>query len=306
MRVRRGAYFDAPEWDSLGSRDRYLVRIRAVAFTRQRPRVISHYSAAAVWGFPIASPWPREVHLTVDRESPARTKNGVTVHRGGVDRSDVYGVDGLLVTSPLRTLLDLARVANFADAVVALDHFLALCDGRSALSGLDSLIDRVDQLEQGRGGQRARRAILFADPRSGSPGESLSRVAIHELGFPPPALQVVHRRAAGGADITDFEWPGYGVIGEFDGQGKYLREEYLGGGSPAEAVYREKVREDRLRRECKSFVRWGWAEAQERHPLRALLLGAGLPLLHKRAGREFPIRSTVTDIADALDRNGNS
>jgi len=32
-------------------------------------------------------------------------------------------------------------------------------------------------------------AIAFADARSGSPGESFSRVRMHELGFETPELQ---------------------------------------------------------------------------------------------------------------------
>jgi very-short-patch-repair endonuclease len=60
---------------------------------------------------------------------------------------------------------------------------------------------------------------------------------------------------------VDFWWPSARVIGEFDGKGKYLREEYSGGRSIADIVIDEKLREDRLRALGATVVRWGWSEA---------------------------------------------
>jgi len=45
---------------------------------------------------------------------------------------------------------------------------------------------------------------------------------------------------------TDFAWPDYGVLGEFDGMVKYTRH-LRPGESPGDALRREKVREDRIR-----------------------------------------------------------
>ncbi|TFB99968.1 hypothetical protein [Cryobacterium mannosilyticum] len=76
----------------------------------------------------------------------------------------------------------------------------------------------------------------------------MSRAAIFELGFPDPLLQTCHLNPRGGFYFTDFEWPAYRLIGEFDGKGKYVKDEYLRGLTPGEAVHREKVREDDLSR----------------------------------------------------------
>jgi hypothetical protein len=102
---------------------------------------------------------------------------------------------------------------------------------------------------------------------------------IHELGFPAPELQVEHRAPDGGKYFTDFEWPAHRVIGEFDGKGKYLKDEYLGGRTPGEAMYDEKLREDSLRDEDNSVKRWGWDDAWKRTPIRVRLLAAGLPIV---------------------------
>ncbi len=104
-------------------------------------------------------------------------------------------------------------------------------------------------------------------------------MAIFELGFPDPLLQTCHRNPRGGFYFTDFEWPAYRLIGEFDGQGKYLKAEYLRGLTPGEAVTREKVREDDLRSEGNRMARWGPSDVRQRGSLLRILTTAGLPVL---------------------------
>lgn len=74
----------------------------------------------------------------------------------------------------------------------------------------------------------------------------------------------------------DFYWPELGLVGEFDGHGKYLREEMARGRTAAEVVMAEKAREDRLRALGLRVVRWGWADLLDPARLRRKLLAAGL------------------------------
>lgn len=279
-RLRRGVFTTAERWGALGSRDRYLDRIRAVVATRRHDPVISHQSAAALWGIPLGGAWPYAVHVLAVPESRVRSKNGVFVHRTAFAWDEVVELDGVLVTSPARTLIDLARTASFEDAVVALDH--ATNPRRAApevLTFPDELSEMLARGETLRGITKAQRAIDFSRPNVDNPGESLSRVAIFELGFPDPELQVRHRNPRGGWYFTDVEWPAHRTIGEFDGKGKYLKDEFLRGRTPGDAVYDEKVREDHLRAEGFRVVRWGPAELADRGALRRLLVAAGLPVI---------------------------
>jgi hypothetical protein len=279
-RLRRGVLTTAERWAGLDAGQKYRDSIRAVVETRRIRPVVSHQSAAALWGIPLGSPWPRAVHLLAEPASHARSKNGVLVHRGEFDWDEVDEVDGILVTTPARTLLDLARTARFADAVVALDHALNpdRADSR-VLVYADELSEALAQVGSVRGLVRARRALDFARPNAANPGESLSRVAIFELGFPDPELQVRHPNPRGGWYYTDHEWVDFALIGEFDGKGKYLKEEYSLGRNPGDVVYEEKIRENHLRAEGFTVVRWGWAELTDRAALRRLLLAAGLPVI---------------------------
>lgn len=81
----------------------------------------------------------------------------------------------------------------------------------------------------------------------------------------------------------DFWWEAENVVGESDGKGKYIDEEFANGRSPGEIVWEEKRREDAIRHRGHRVVRWGWAEAIRPPVLRALLLEAGV-----REGRVGP------------------
>ena len=48
IRLRRGVYTLAAEWDALGADARYLRRIHAHAATAEAPAIYSHFSAAAL------------------------------------------------------------------------------------------------------------------------------------------------------------------------------------------------------------------------------------------------------------------
>lgn len=283
IKVRRGIYVSADSWGEASSASRYLMRVQAVLSTRIRRPVLGYWSAAAVWGYPRVDAWPADVHLIVPPQVGAHSKYGIRFHREGLSASDLTEVNGVLLTTPARTLVDLARTESFRDAVVAMDA--ALNPRRSDTRGRVSRRQLELELAMSRRGTaRAARAAEFGDGRAANPGETLSRVVMLESGVAAPRLQTEHPNPDGGSYFTDFEWPEHRVIGEFDGRGKYLKDEFLGGRSPGEVVYEEKRREDHLRAEGNRVVRWGWRELHEPGRLLALLSTAGVPY-HLR-GRE--------------------
>jgi hypothetical protein len=166
-------------------------------------------------------------------------------------------------------LFDLVLIDGFAGGVASLDFAL-----RSGLVTPGGLADFLEEWSPATGAARCAAALAFADAASGSFGESLARALIHMLGFPPPQLQFEFRDEQG-AMFVDFWWPEFGVAAEFDGKMKYTREEY-NGGDPAEAVWREKQREDRLRRQVRTVVRLTWDDIRDPRRLARLLETAGV------------------------------
>ncbi len=270
VRVKRGVYVAAADWVQRTEQERHLIRMSA--FAHNRPTLVfSHRSAAIAHGLPLVGHTSAEVHVTDRRANGGRSDVGIIRHCVGLGQSDVVWSGGLLVTSVARTLIDLALSEEFREALVPLDAALRSGIERAALDA--QLGERGDC----RGRARAASVLHFADPRSESPGESVSRAAIHELGFVAPSLQVRHDTSAGRRYIADFEWIDRRMIGEFDGRGKYLKPEHLATMTPGDAVVAEKVREDHLRADGLGFCRWGWDDAWYRVGLRDLLLRAGIP-----------------------------
>ncbi|WP_298226867.1 hypothetical protein [Gryllotalpicola sp.] len=279
-RIRRGIYLPAGREPEETPRHLTIERAAlrqavAVGLTRKRPAVFSHRTAAIIHGLPLLGPATGLVDIVEPPDSARRSKAGVRVHLAEASDTDVMPWGAHFVTTPRRTALDLARTLPFAAAVAVLDYAIA-----NGLVDRLAILDDAKSLGPVAGVAAARRAIEFADPRAGSPGESASRALLALLGCPPPELQVVHRSPLPGIRHfeVDFEWPELARIGEFDGAGKYLKPEYLKGRSPGEVVVAEKRREDALRAEGAAVFRWGWPELMQPHALRRQLIEAGVPV----------------------------
>ncbi|WP_306915610.1 MULTISPECIES: hypothetical protein [unclassified Arthrobacter] len=125
----------------------------------------------------------------------------------------------------------------------------------------------------------------FADPRSGSAGESYSRALMWVAGFQAPELQHEVRDRSGLVGYTAYYWDGVRVAGEFDGVEKYLKPEYLKGRTTSQAVVDEKNRENRIRDCGIGMVRWDWAELMAAGQLERKLAAAGVPRRRARSAR---------------------
>lgn len=276
MAVRRG-YF-RPVDAILSPSDRYRLRILATADARRDGLVFTHASAAELWGCPQMQADVAYVHVTVTG-SARRTTAGVKVHRGAIPDTHVIRLaSGLAVASREWTAVQIAATQPMPNVLLTLDHLvreLSASTGAAAADVVDMLVSLIPA--RMKGGARAERHLRCADPRSGSPGESLSRAQMILLGVPMPDLQVhLARGDQPGDDIVDFDWPALGVFGEFDGRAKYFRPELAGGRSPEEVLWEEKLREDRIRRHRPRGARWGWDDAMSRPRLARVLAAAGV------------------------------
>lgn len=253
-RVRRGVYADAPVWNGLDELARHRALTRAVVMQLSTPAVPSHSTAAVLRALPVWGVDLSVVHVTrSDLKSPRR-EAGVHHHVGPLEDGDVDVVDGMPVTGAARTVVDMARSEQFESAVVTADAALARPD-----LGKDDLLATLDRMRDWRGARNAGRVVSFADGRSESVGESRHRVQIHRIGLPPPELQVTISALDGHEDRVDFYFEDFSTVGEFDGRGKYGRL-LQADDTPADAVWREKRREDRLREGGLEVVRPVWAD----------------------------------------------
>lgn len=256
LAVRPGAYVRAADLAQLDSVAQHRLAVLATA-SACPDAVVSHVSAAvlhgiAVWNVPL-----QRVHSTLDRASGGKITARRHVHVASLPAEDVVVVDGVCVTSPPRTVLDLARTAPFESAVVSGDH--ALATGLVTPTGLD---DALARCRGRRGAAQAARAVAFMDGRSESVGESRSRVLFHRERLPRPDLQRALHDDGMPIGRVDFFFEDQRAVGEFDGLAKYTKH-LRPGQTTEQAVIEEKLREDRIRRAGYGVACWGWRELSE-------------------------------------------
>ncbi|MCX5042088.1 type IV toxin-antitoxin system AbiEi family antitoxin domain-containing protein [Aldersonia sp. NBC_00410] len=266
-RIGRGCYLSRSVYEESDDSRRHRYLVEATLPGMARAAVLSHQSAAVMYGLPLWNAPLDRVHITRNRRNGGRLRTSLAVHCAPID-DGVARVEGVLLTSPARTIVDLARTLPFESALV-------VCEAAVRRFGIhnETLALELERAKHRRGAAGARRLIAMLDAHSESPGESRSRAMILRSHLPLPLGQGVVTAADGRfLGRVDFYFPDHGVVGEFDGRTKYGRTLRPGGDS-AEVVYAEKLREDNLRDAGFVVVRWTWPE----------LDAVGLPAKIRRA-----------------------
>ena len=273
-RISFGRYVETERWAQLDELNRHRLRTLAVASSATSDNVFSHYAAASVWRIPLLGEWPERIDVLGPPRSGGRSSEQVRRRRTTALTEEIVEFDGVRVTSPARTVADLARILPREEAVAAIDS--ACWRGRSERRArIDDVRRWAWRCRRDRGGERAVEAAAFATDLAESVWESASRVAIASLGYPPPEMQHPFVWDRNTTYRCDFWWPEQRIIGEFDGLVKYASPNRQ---SAHDIVVREKIREDRLRTMCAGFVRWTAADIRDPARLSRLLQSAGLPL----------------------------
>lgn len=254
VNVRRGAYVRPEDGRLRAAESRHRLLVSATVPRIAAVSVVSHVSAAVAHGLPVWGVPLDRVHVSRDEPTGGRITGVIHRHTAPLSPAEITEVGGMPVTCVARTVIDLARTVPFEQAVVVADAALRfrMVDPVT----LDAALRRATGWP---GSPRARRVVAFADGRSGSVGESRSRVALRACGLPVPTPQ--WKVTAGGRVLAevDFGWPELRTVGEFDGRVKYGRG-LRSGQSAGDAVFAEKVREDAIRSTGLGVVRWIWAD----------------------------------------------
>ncbi len=216
VRVRTGAYIAGPDASGPAGRE-LLERARLVALARQlrSEHVISHASAALVWGLPLPRP-PRYAHVTGTTHQTGRSRD-VVRHVCALEPDDVATVHGQAVTSLERTAVDCAATLGPHAGLMIADAALRAGASRSRCLALLATM-------RGHRGVAVARAVLdLADDGAESAGESTARFVLLRAGLPAPITQLGVPTALG--DFwADLGWPDWRLLGEYDGESKYEGE----------------------------------------------------------------------------------
>jgi hypothetical protein len=241
IRVRRGAYTFVHRWEGLSISARYDLVSRAVVRQSQTVVALSHTSALNQWGCPLWDATLDEVHVTRPDGKSGRRDAGVRQHRGVVLDGDVVEHTGLLVTSPVRAVLEYTTIADVEHSLVEVDDVL-----HRGLATSDQLRDRYAEMTHWPDTLTTDLILRLADGRSESVGESRTRFLCWRQGLPAPIPNYpVYDENGVEVARVDLAWPELGLFLEFDGKVKY--EKLLRPGERASGVvFREKQREDMI------------------------------------------------------------
>jgi very-short-patch-repair endonuclease len=195
--------------------DSLLERVHAL--TAVTGAVVSHPSAAVLWGFPL----PRAVenlaviHLTSRPGRRAVRHKNVVGHQQSLEPEEIVTGSRVSCTSPLRTWFDLAGILSLDELVIAGDFLLRR---RNPLTTIDTL-DAFLAGKQGRPGyRRAMRARSLIRADTDSPKETELRLLLIRHGLPEPGINVPMFDETGGwIQDPDLSYEQEKVAIQFDG-----------------------------------------------------------------------------------------
>jgi hypothetical protein len=256
-RIRHGAYVSTSIWAALDPKGQHDTLSRAVLKQYDATVALTHDSAVVRHDGPTYGLELSSVHLLhLPKNTGRRNVAGVVHHKGTARVLDLTRNDDDWLTSPARTILDVAMTRGIEAGIVVADDFI-----RRELTSKDELWLVYECVKDWPGALILRLVIERCDGRAESVGETLGRELFRKHLLPMPILQFEVFRPDGSlAGRTDWAWPEHQLLGEFDGQVKYLRFRRTGE-TVTDAVLREKAREDELRELTDfTFIRIVWAD----------------------------------------------
>jgi AbiEi antitoxin C-terminal domain/Protein of unknown function (DUF559) len=197
-----------------------VLRAKACWQRSRRRGILAGFSASALHGARWINPSQTAEIIDTNRREAA----GVRVWEERIDPDEITVIDGMRVTTPARTALDLARRHHMRTSVAAIDALAQAVEVKMA--DIELLIERY----RGRHGMKSARAALeLVDGGAQSPKETWLRLLLIRAGFPRPQTQIAVRNEWGWAEAyLDMGWEDIKVAVEYDGdQHRATRYQYV-------------------------------------------------------------------------------
>jgi hypothetical protein len=209
-------------WMPAGLTDTIELRARLASRLLPEGHVVSGRTAAWLYGVDTyawsEAPGTPAIDVCVRTGSQHSVRRGIAGHTRALAPDDVTDVDGVDVTTPLRTAMDLGCTLRMREALAAMDA-LARLHGVT-IAQMEAALPRY----RGRRGVRQLRLLVpLVEPLSESPRESWTRLEIHSAGLAPPTPQ--HWIEIDGVPTyrLDLAYPRQRIAVEYDGYDAHER-----------------------------------------------------------------------------------
>lgn len=290
MRKAQNAGIVINTWRGLYARPAYWAELRTTEQTRHiiRGLALLHSSwvfagptAAVMHGLDVPNSFQKSLYLATTRKThyvPSDGFIGVIV-----SNDEAAEIESIRATSLERTVYDSVRVMGFRASFAIVDSAL-----RANKMKAEELADRVSEACGHRSDiARVRAVIALGDGLSENGGESIARATMLELGFRPPVLQRKYPNPddSNGEYRVDYAWdlPSGTLLGELDGNGKYLDPLVNGGVSAEKAIEDEHRRQSNIlaQKNVASMVRFSFGDVCHPETFAKILKRAGVPRTHE-------------------------
>lgn len=257
-RLHHGIYVDSSTLADSSQGQRHLIFCQAAQ--RSLPAAAAAFgpTGAVAHGLPVDRAIIGDLHLTRTRSHDQRAFRRRVSRENLLPAVHVHSyrplgatvLQGVLTVGRAMAAVSCAAMSDREWAVATMDAAIWLDSAGSA-----ELAEAADAMPGARGMGVVRAALPLVRWGAQSPLESLSRVRLCDRGIEEPELQASVHDRGGLIGYVDMLWRRQWVIGEADGQMKYLTRDDL---------LAEKAREDRLREQGFRVVRWTWDEIMRR------------------------------------------
>lgn len=173
--------------------------------------VISHVTALRLYGFSVGDEDEEPLHVSTRSVTHTR-REGITAHQRQARISSTF-IHGVEVTSPLRTLIDIATKVNLVELIQAIEFMIHR--GHATLGDLNDYAHRHHL----HGVQKVRRILVLVREESESPMETFVRLMLVFARLPEPAGNMnLYDDVGTFLARGDLVYAAYFVLVEYDGQ----------------------------------------------------------------------------------------
>ncbi len=270
-RLRRGIYVERSHWDALASdpRRRHALSVAAVQRCLAVPTWAAGLTAATLHGADVLTE-PAVLRFICGVRAGRHRGPGYAVVPVLLLPYQCGVVGGIALTSPARTLVDVARAVPPRQAIVVADSLLRRTGVRES-----DVVRVLADLGSAPGIDRAVRVAGLADGRAESPLESIGRLAFAAQGLhPEPQVWIYDGR--GRRCRVDFLFRDEWTIVETDGLVKY---------ADGRALKQEKLRQEWLEQLGFVVVRASWYELDNQPLATAARIRNGFAVANARASQ---------------------
>lgn len=196
--------------------DSRALRVRAMKKLAPPHAVVADDWASWIYGVDTFAPGRRHSlrpQLVVPHGDSRMRISDLDCRQALIPAKDVWEMDGLRVTSPVRTTADFLRKKWRPYALSAADSM-----AHAGLVSVDEVIGYLAARKGYRGIRQARNLALLITDKADSPGESWTRLRMIDAGFaiPQPQWEIVDRD--GNTRFLDLAYPEIMIAVEYDGQ----------------------------------------------------------------------------------------